>query len=138
MKYLVMVQGTQADYEAMSGKPSAQSPAWSEKDMQAMFAFMGAINNDLAESGELVDAQGLTEPAKTRTVAAGKDGRPVITDGPYGETKEVLAGYWVLDCESLERVTEIAARVAQCPAPEGSTEYPVVIRPIQDAAGGEC
>ncbi|MFF8955231.1 YciI family protein [Streptomyces sp. NPDC014894] len=136
MKYLVMIQGTQADYEAMGGKPSAHSPAWSEQDLQAMFAFMGAVNADLVESGELVDGQGLTEPARARTVSAGPDGRPLITDGPYGETKEVLAGYWVLDCESLERVTEIAARVASCPAPEGAAQYPVVIRPLQDADGG--
>jgi hypothetical protein len=136
MKYLVMVQGSQADYEAMSGKASAHSPAWSEKELEAMFAFMGAINDELAESGELVDGQGLVEPAQTRLVSAGADGRPVITDGPYGETKEVPAGYWVLDCESLERVTEIATRVAQCPVPEGVTDYPVVIRPIQDAGGG--
>ncbi|MFD9422620.1 MULTISPECIES: YciI family protein [unclassified Streptomyces] len=134
MKYLVMVQGTQADYDTMSGKGSAHSVTWSEKDMQTMFSFMEGINNDLAESGELVDANGLTEPAQTRFVSAGDDGRPVISDGPYGETKELLAGYWVLDCESLERVTEIAARIARCPQPEGAPEYPVVIRPIQ----GEC
>lgn len=137
MKYLVMVQGSQADYEAMSGKASAHSPAWSEKELEAMFAFMGAVNNDLAETGELVDGQGLAEPAQTRLVSLGDDGRPVITDGPYGETKELLAGYWVLDCESLERVTEIAARVAQCPVPKGAPDYPVVIRLIQDAGGGD-
>jgi hypothetical protein len=137
MKYLVMVQATQADYEAMGGKASADGPAWNEKDLQAMFAFMEEINNDLAESGELVDANGLGEPAGTRLVGAGTDGRPVITDGPYGETKELLAGYWVLDCESLDRVTEIAARVAQCPLPEGAPSHPVVIRPIQDAGGGD-
>jgi hypothetical protein len=135
MKYLVMVQGSQADYDAMGGKASSLGPAWSEKDMQAMFSFMGEINNDLAESGELVDANGLSEPAKTRLVSAGQDGRPVITDGPYGETKELLAGYWVLDCESLDRVTEIAARVAQCPVPAGAPDYPVVIRPINSATG---
>ncbi|TGB14240.1 YciI family protein [Streptomyces sp. MZ04] len=139
MKYLVMVQGTQADYEAMSGKPSANSPAaWSEKDLQAMFAFMGALNDDLAESGEMVDGQGLTEPAQTRLVGVDEGGRPVVTDGPYGETKELLAGYWVLDCESLDRVTEIAKRINECPQPEGAPTYPVVIRPIQDGAGGEC
>ncbi|MEU2432329.1 YciI family protein [Streptomyces sp. NPDC007861] len=135
MKYLVMVQGSQADYEAMRGNGSEHSPVWSEKDLQAMFSFMGAVNNDLAESGELVDAQGLVEPARTRFVSAGKDGRPVISDGPYGETKELLCGYWVLDCESLERVTEIAARVARCPQPAGAPEYPVVIRPID--GGGD-
>ncbi|WP_406393521.1 YciI family protein [Streptomyces sp. NBC_00887] len=134
MKYLVMVQGSQADYEAMRGKASASSPAWNEQDVKAMFAFMEGINNDLAESGEMVDGQGLVEPAKTRFVSAGADGQPVISDGPYGETKELLAGYWVLDCESLERVTEIAARIALCPQPEGAPEYPVVIRPI-DSGG---
>ncbi|MFD0026372.1 YciI family protein [Streptomyces sp. NPDC058382] len=135
MKYLVMVQGSQADYEAMRGNATADGPAWSEQDMQTMFAFMGAVNDDLAETGELIDANGLTEPARARSVHAGEDGRPVITDGPYGETKELLAGYWVLDCESLERVTEIAARVAQCPAPAGAPVRPVVIRPIDDLGG---
>ncbi|MGI5398025.1 YciI family protein [Streptomyces sp. CA-135486] len=135
MKYLVMVQGSQADYEAMRGKASTHSPAWSEKQVQAMFAFMGEVNNDLSESGEMVDGNGLVEPAQTRFVSTGEDGRPVITDGPYSETKELLAGYWVLDCESLERVTEIAARIATCPAPEGAPPYPVVIRPI-DSGGG--
>lgn len=135
MKYLMMVQGSQADYEAMRGNASAGNPAWSEKDVQAMFAFMGAVNDDLAESGELIDAQGLAEPAKTRFVTAGEDGRPVITDGPYGETVELLAGYWVLECESLERVTEIAARVTQCPAPAGAPARPVAIRAIAGAGG---
>lgn len=135
MKYLVMVQGTQADYEGMRGKGSAQAPAWSEQELQAMYAYMGAINDDLSESGELVDGQGLAEPARTRLVALGQDGKAVITDGPYSETKELMAGYWVLECASLERVTEIAERVARCPGPEGLTDYPVVIRPILDGAG---
>ncbi|MEV7192369.1 YciI family protein [Streptomyces sp. NPDC093510] len=138
MKYLVMVQGSQADYEAMAGKASASSPAWSEKELQAMFAFMSEVTNDLAESGELIDGQGLTEPAQTRLVSRDKDGRPVITDGPYGETKEVLAGYWLLECASLERVTEIAQRITECPGPEGVVDPPVVIRPVQDSSGGEC
>ncbi|GGV84486.1 hypothetical protein GCM10010228_62380 [Streptomyces massasporeus] len=120
MKYLVMVQGTQADYEAMRGKASADSPAWSEEELQTMFAYMGAINDDLSESGEFVDGQGLAEPAQARHVTLGDDGKAVITDGPYSETKELLAGYWVLECESLERVTEIADRVARCPQPAGA------------------
>ncbi|MGW0826524.1 YciI family protein [Streptomyces sp. NPDC002845] len=135
MKYLMMVQGTQADYEAMQGNANAHSPAWSEKELQAMYAYMSAINDDLSETGEMIDGQGLAEPAQTRHVSLGKDGKPVITDGPYGETKELLAGYWVLDCASLERVTEIAERVARCPVPEGAPDYPVVIRPIMDGAG---
>ncbi|MER5752519.1 YciI family protein [Streptomyces sp. NPDC002088] len=138
MKYLVMVQGTQADYEGMRGKASAHSPAWSEQELQAMYAYMGAINDDLAETGELIDGQGLAEPARTRLVARGADGKAEITDGPYGETKELLAGYWVLECASLERVTEIAERVARCPQPAGAADHPVVIRPILDGAGDIC
>ncbi|QWB23136.1 MULTISPECIES: YciI family protein [Streptomyces] len=135
MKYLVMVQGTQADYEAMRGKASAESPAWNEDELQAMFAYMGAINDDLSETGEFVDGQGLAEPAQTRHVTLGDDGKAVITDGPYSETKELLAGYWVLECESLERVTEIADRISRCPQPAGAPDYPVVIRPIMDGSG---
>lgn len=132
MKYLVMVQGTQADYEAMAGRGSEHSPAWSEKDIEAMFSFMNGVNDELAETGELVDAQGLASPGRTRLVTPGENGRPVITDGPYGETKELMAGYWVLDCASLDRVTEIAAKVGTCPAPKGAPVHPVAIRPIDD------
>jgi len=134
MKYLVMVEGTQADYEAMRGNGSEHSPAWSEQEIQTMYAFMGAINDDLSETGEMLDGRGLAEPAKVRHVRRGADGKAVITDGPYSETEELLCGYWVLECESLERVTEIAERIAQCPQPAGAPEYPVVIRPILDGA----
>ncbi|MET8677393.1 YciI family protein [Streptomyces sp. NPDC004647] len=129
MKYMLMILGKQSDYEALRGEKT-DGPAWTEQDRQAMFDFMGAVNKDLAEAGELIDAQGLTEPAEGRLVTSTKDGEPVVTDGPYGEAKEVLAGYWLLECESIERATEIAARVYQCPVPEGAPNYPVVVRPV--------
>ncbi|MFE9019689.1 YciI family protein [Streptomyces sp. NPDC007808] len=135
MKYLVMVQGTQADYEAMQGKASEHSVAWKPEEVQAMYAYMSALNDDLAETGEMVDGQGLAEPARIRHVTLGEDGKAVITDGPYSETKELPAGYWVLDCASLERVTEIADRIIRCPQPAGAPVYPVEIRPIMDGAG---
>lgn len=135
MKYLMMVLGTQADYDGMRGNASEHSPAWTQEELQAMYAHMSAINDDLAETGEMIDGQGLAEPARTRFVTLDADGKPVITDGPYPETKELLAGYWLLDCASLDRVTEIAARVAQCPQPAGAKEYPVVIRPVMEGAG---
>ncbi|KND27448.1 YciI family protein [Streptomyces stelliscabiei] len=135
MKYLLMVLGTQADYEGMRGKASAGSPAWTGEQLQAMYAYMGAINEDLARTGEMIDGQGLAEPARTRFVTAGTDGEPVVTDGPYPRTEVLLAGYWLLDCADLDRATEIAARVARCPGPAGLTEYPVVIRPVLDGAG---
>ncbi|MFE7760179.1 YciI family protein [Streptomyces sp. NPDC057438] len=134
MKYLMMVLGTQADYEGMRGKASEASPAWTGEQLRAMYAHMGAINEDLARTGEMIDGRGLAEPARTRCVTAGADGEPVITDGPYPETEVLLAGYWLLDCASLDRVTEIAAQVARCPGPEGLTDHPVVIRPVLDGA----
>ncbi|MFF2778654.1 YciI family protein [Streptomyces sp. NPDC058052] len=132
MKYLVMVEGSHADYEAMSGRGSAQSPAWDKESLTAMFDFMNTLNKELLASGEMLDGQGLADPGETRLVSVDGEGRPVVTDGPYAETKEVLAGYWVLECASLERVTEIAARVARCPQPAGAPEYPVVIRRIDE------
>ncbi|MET9671488.1 YciI family protein [Streptomyces sp. NPDC006482] len=132
MKYLVMVQGSQADYEAMSGRGSAESPAWDKDQLTTMFAHMNAINEELTAKGEMLDGQGLAAPSTTRFVTVDGEGGPVVTDGPYAETKEVLAGYWLLDCASLDRVTEIAAQVARCPAPPGSPEYAVVIRPVDE------
>ncbi|MFF4169746.1 YciI family protein [Streptomyces sp. NPDC001744] len=132
MKYLVMVQGSEADYEAMAGCGSAGAPAWDKEAIRAMAAHMDEIGEELAANGELLDAQGLTAPSTTRFVTVDGDGNPVVTDGPYAETKEVLAGYWVVDCASLERVTEIAAQVARCPVPAGSPKHPVVIRPVDE------
>ena len=132
-KYLVMIFGSQADYNAMNGKASEGHPVWSPQDLQAMFQVMDSINNDLAESGEFIDGQGLTDPSQAVVVTGGADGAPVVSDGPYGETREVLAGYWVLDCASIERVTEIAKRVYQCPLPAGTTPSDIVVRAIDQA-----
>jgi len=128
MKYLVMVQCTQADYEGMRGKANEISPAWSQEDVQAMYAFMGAINDDLAETGELVDAQGLTAPAHARRIQLAS-GQPVVTDGPYAETQEVLAGYTIVECDSFDRATEIAAGLVH---PDADGEY-VDVRPILES-----
>ncbi|WP_330337859.1 YciI family protein [Streptomyces sp. NBC_00557] len=133
MRYLVMVQGTQADYDAMAGRPTAHAPSWTQVQLKAMYLYMNAINDELAESGELVEARGLAEPARTRLVARGEGGETVITDAPYAETEPLPTGYWVLDCASLERVTEIAERVTRCPGPESLAEHPVVIRPLMES-----
>ena len=93
---------------------------------------MGAWNNDLVESGEFVIGHGLTAPVHARRVQL-KDGVPVVTDGPYPETQEVLAGYTIVECESFDRATEIAARLAKTPHPEHATlanEWYVDVRPV--------
>ncbi|MBD0709287.1 MULTISPECIES: YciI family protein [unclassified Streptomyces] len=137
MKYLVMVECTETDYEAMAGRSTAGGPTWGEKDLQAMFSHMGALNEELRASGELIDAQGLAAPSTTRFVTVDATGAPVVTDAPYPETKVVIAGFWILDCPSLDRATEIATRAARSPQPPGTPTYPVVIRPIDEGGPGE-
>lgn len=137
MKYMLMLLATQADYDAMNGKASPGAPVWSRDELRAMFRHMEALNDDLVKSGEWVDGQGLDEPSRTRLVTADADGRPAVSEGPYGEAKEFLAGYWVVNCESPERAYEIAARAHACPVPAGTAAAPpVIVRPVPDAPPG--
>lgn len=116
MKYMMLTFGSQDDYDGMAGKGSA-TPAWTSEDFAALGAFMQAFNQELVDSGELVETRGLSAPVHARRVRL-RDGVPVVGDGPYAEAEEVLAGYWVLECESFDRATEIAGRLSKCPAPE--------------------
>jgi hypothetical protein len=102
---------------------------WSNEEITAMVRFMQKINEELAESGELVDAQGLTDASHAKVVQI-QNGVPVTTDGPYAETKEVLAGYWVVDCESNDRALAIAARIATVPVPSHVPPVRIEVRPI--------
>ena len=115
MKYMILTFGAQLDYDGMAGKSGAD--AWLPEDFAAMGAFMEAFNKELAESGELVETRGLLDPVHTRRVRL-DNGVPVVTDGPYAESQEVLAGYWIVECESFDRATELAAKLSECPGPE--------------------
>ena len=133
MKYMILMYGSQRDYDMFSGA-STHTPAWSDEDLAAMHAFMAKWNNDLVESGEFVDAQGLTAPVHARRIQV-QDGVAVVTDGPYAETQEVLAGYTIVDCESFDRATEVAAQLKETPHPEGTDlgrDWYVDVRPIVD------
>jgi hypothetical protein len=92
---------------------------WSEASLKAHIGFMKNLNKDLRAAGELVGAEGLAPPGQARIVRAGKNGAPEVTDGPYPEAKEFLAGYWMVDVESAERAYEIAARASTAPGPTG-------------------
>jgi hypothetical protein len=129
MKYMILTYASQQDYDGMAGKDTGK-PAWTAADFAAMGAFMAKFNADLAESGELVETRALAAPVLTRRLGS-KDGVSVVTDGPYAETQEVLAGYWIVECESFDRATEIAARLADTPAPDflRATAY-ADIRPL--------
>lgn len=133
MKYMIMMMGSQQDYDVLTGKDSGRPP-WRPEDVARMHEFMGQWNNDLVESGEFVDARGLSAPVHARRVSA-KDGVAVVTDGPYPETQEVLAGYTIVECESFDRATEIAARLVHTPNPQGTQlgrDWYVDIRPIDE------
>ncbi len=124
MKYIIMLYGSQQDYDVLAGKPT-DKPAMSAEDVAAMHEYMGSLHKDLEESGELVDAQGMTAPVHARRVQL-QNRVPVVTDGPYPETQEVLAGYTIVECESFDRATEIAARFVN---PDADGEY-VDVRPF--------
>jgi hypothetical protein len=132
MKYMILTYASQLDYDGMAGKPTA-GPAWTGEDFAAMGAFMENFNAQLEESGELVETRGLVDPVHTRRVGS-KEGAPLVTDGPYAEAQEVLAGYWIVEVDSFDRATEIAARLGECPAPEHvrASAY-ADIRPIAES-----
>jgi len=130
VKYMILTYASQQDYDAMSGKPGATT--WTPADFMAMGTFMEEFNRDLEESGVLVETRALAGPAHTRRIQMQK-GLPVVTDGPYAETQEVLAGYWIVECESFDRATEIAARLSKCPAPADVAARAMAdVRPLVD------
>jgi len=105
-------------------------PDWPAKDFQAHIQFMVKLNTDLRESGELVSAEGLSFPDQAKLVRAGRDGTPV-TDGVFPESKEFLAGYWIVDVDSPERAYQIAARASAAPGKNGEPlNMPIEVRPI--------
>ena len=111
---------------------------WSPGDIKAHNEFQQALNAELAELGELVDAQGLSGPEQAKFVVWDGAGAPVITDGPYPEAKELLAGYRLIDVETAERALEIAARASAAPGPDGvPIQQPIEVREVLSAPDPE-
>jgi hypothetical protein len=107
---------------------------WTPQDIQAHIDFQVALNNELLEAGELVDAQGLAGPELARRVVSAGDGVPVVTDGPFPEYKELLAGYRMIDVESEARALQIAARASAAPGPDGvPIGQPIEVRQVMGA-----
>jgi hypothetical protein len=121
MKYILMMNTMRAGLGVS---------AWPQKDLQTHIAFMMRLNKDLRESGELVSAEGLSFPEQAKLVRAGMDGVP-ITDGVFPESKEFLAGYWIVDVDSPERAYAIAARASAAPGSGGAPlNMPIEVRPV--------
>jgi hypothetical protein len=93
---------------------------WSPEDVKAHIDFQHVLNKELLERGELVDAQGLAGPEQAKFVVSDGVGAPVITDGPFPESKELLAGYRLIDVETAERALEIAAQASAAPGQNGA------------------
>jgi hypothetical protein len=108
------------------------------EEIQAHIAFMKRLDQELRQSGELVDDAGLAGPDRARIVRAGKGGVPLVTDGPFPETKEFLAGFWIVDCETPQRAVEIAARASTAPGARGvPMNIPIEVREVMSAPGDE-
>jgi hypothetical protein len=111
---------------------------WSSVDIKAHIDFQHALNQELAERGELVDAQGLAGPEVAKFVVSDGTSAPVITDGPFPESKELLAGYRIVDVETAERAIEIAAQLSAAPGPDGvPIRQPIEVRQVMSAPDPE-
>ena len=112
MKYMLMMN-------VPGGTGEYQHHDWAPEDWSAHMAYWDRLNRELTDNGEYVEVRGLTPPAQAKLVRAGQDGAPV-TDGPFPEAKEFLAGYWIIDVDSPERAYEVAAKASAVPGPGGA------------------
>jgi hypothetical protein len=111
---------------------------WSPGDIKAHIEFQQALNQELLEKGELVDAQGLAGPDQARFVVSDGASAPVVTDGPFPEAKELLAGYRLIDVETVERAIEVAAQASAAPGPNGvPIRQPIEVREVLGAPDPE-
>lgn len=122
MKYLLMMNGPWEGIQPIG--------TWPKKDIEAHMAHMINLYKDLQAAGELVVAEGLAGPEQAKLVRAGKDGRP-NTDGVFPESKEFLAGFWIVEVAAPERAYEIAARASAAPGfGGGPMNMPIEVRQV--------
>lgn len=127
MKYMLLMQPS----ERLEHPPIH---TWEPAEIKTHIQFMQDLNKSLIDSGEFVEAQGLAGPEEAKVVVAVQGGPPTVTDGPYPESKEFLAGYWVVDCDGLERAIEIAAAASAAPGPNGvQLNLPIEVRQVMSA-----
>jgi hypothetical protein len=103
--------GVESDCEPMT--------EWTPGEVKVHIEFQQTLNQELMESGELVDAQGLAGPEAAKFVVSDGAGTPVVTDGPFPESKELLAGFRLVDVETAARALEIAAQASAAPGQNG-------------------
>jgi hypothetical protein len=101
------------------------TPYASDEEMQQAYADTGAFNQQLMTEGTWVFGGGLTEPSDATVVDATK-GEPILTDGPFAETKEQLGGFYILNCKDLDEAIEWAAKI---PGANGGS---IEVRPVME------
>jgi len=127
-KYLLTV-----DYNG--GDVDTPMTEWEPQEIKAHMDYYRALNDELTKSGELVELHALTGPELAKIVVSDGATAPVVTDGPFAEFKEMLAGYELVDVESQERAIEIAAKLSAVPGPGGvPLRQPIGVRRVMDAS----
>ena len=127
MKYMLLMSSAPVE-----GVPPIHQ--WTPEEVKASGGHMGQIYQELTESGELLGAEALSGPEAAKIVTSDGANAPVVTDGPFPEAKEFLAGFWMVDVDSEQRAIEIAARTSAAPGPGGRpTRRPIEVRPIMSA-----
>lgn len=106
MKYMLLMNTPRDGY--------TQYLSWPKKLLEANMAFMHTFTRKLGDAGELVGTWGLASPEQAKLVRAGTGGTP-ITDGVFPESKEFLAGFWIVDVDSEQRALQIAAEASTAP-----------------------
>jgi hypothetical protein len=108
--------------------------SWAPEDFQRHVAYLKRLGQELRGAGELVSVEGLVGPSQARIVRANRAGAPEVTDGPVAESKEFLAGFWIVDVDTPQRAYEIAARQSSAPGPGGaSLNIPIEVREVMSS-----
>jgi hypothetical protein len=119
VKYLLMIYMNPEVFEGLT-----------EEEKNAVFSAHDRFAALTKESGEMVGFAALADPSQSSTVRV-REGAPAVTDGPYVESKEFLAGYYVVDCETVERAAELGAMIPDA-------QYTAIeVRPVMNASGQE-
>jgi len=120
VKYLILIYSNPESRKIWDGFSDAQRAEG--------YRYYAALNEDLSASGEMIVSEALADPSLAKRVSV-REGRTMTTDGPFAEVKEHLAGFFLLECENIERAVEHAARV-----PEAELGL-VEVRPVLDLSG---
>jgi hypothetical protein len=124
MKFMLMMNAPRGDgnWDVMS---------WQPEDLKAHIRHMKNLNKELLAEGVLAGCEGLMPPDQARIVKANRSGQPEVTDGPFAESKEFLAGFWIVDVESKEQAYAIAARASLAPGKGGKPmSIPIEVREV--------